>query len=70
MDFTDLTDDDLWLQIQDDLYDGLREEVVAETHEALGVVTVRRKFSRRGSSPAWISSALISATAFCSCPRC
>ena len=36
MDFSDLSDDDLWLQIQDDLYDGMKAEVTAETHEALG----------------------------------
>jgi corrinoid protein of di/trimethylamine methyltransferase len=36
MDLSELTDDDLWLQMQDDLYDGLREEVVAEVREALG----------------------------------
>src|SRR5215210_201191 len=36
MDFSDLSDDDLWLQIQDDLYDGMKPEVIAETHEALG----------------------------------
>jgi corrinoid protein of di/trimethylamine methyltransferase len=41
MDFTDVSDEDLWLQMQDDLYDGMKEEVVAETHEAL----------RRGYSP-------------------
>jgi 5-methyltetrahydrofolate--homocysteine methyltransferase len=35
MDFSDLSDDDLWLQIQDDLYDGMKAEVVEETHEAL-----------------------------------
>src|SRR4029453_5380201 len=35
MDFSDLSDDDLWLQIQDDLYDGMKPEVVAETHEGL-----------------------------------
>jgi len=35
MDFSDLSDDDLWLQIQDDLYDGMKAEVVAETNEAL-----------------------------------
>src|ERR671923_1242681 len=35
MDFSDLSDDDLWLQMQDDLYDGMKEEVVAETREAL-----------------------------------
>src|SRR5436190_8277397 len=35
MDFSDLSDDDLWLQIQDDLYDGMKAEVTAETHEAL-----------------------------------
>lgn len=35
MDFTDLPDEDLWLQMQDDLYDGLKAEVVAETTEAL-----------------------------------
>lgn len=34
-DFTDLSDDDLFLQMQDDLYDGLREEIIAETNEAL-----------------------------------
>ncbi|HNP71321.1 MAG TPA: corrinoid protein [Kouleothrix sp.] len=36
MDFSDLSDDDLWLQMQDDLYDGMKEEVAAETREALG----------------------------------
>jgi corrinoid protein of di/trimethylamine methyltransferase len=36
MDFTDVSDEDLWLQMQDDLYDGLKEDVVAETKEALG----------------------------------
>jgi len=35
MDFSDLSDDDLWLQMQDDLYDGLKEEIVGETKEAL-----------------------------------
>ena len=35
MDFSELSDDDLWLQMQDDLYDGMKAEVVAETHEAL-----------------------------------
>lgn len=34
-DFSDLSDEDLFLQMQDDLYDGLREEIVAETNEAL-----------------------------------
>src|SRR5215213_1288542 len=36
MDVSDVSDDDLWLQIQDDLYDGMKAEVIAETHEALG----------------------------------
>jgi corrinoid protein of di/trimethylamine methyltransferase len=36
MDFSDLSDDDLWLQMQDDLYDGMKEEIVAQTHAALG----------------------------------
>ena len=35
MDFSELSDEDLWIQMQDDLYDGLKEEVVAETREAL-----------------------------------
>jgi corrinoid protein of di/trimethylamine methyltransferase len=35
MDFSDLSDEDLWLQMQDDLYDGLKDEVAAETREAL-----------------------------------
>jgi corrinoid protein of di/trimethylamine methyltransferase len=35
MDFSDLTDEDLWLQMQDDLYDGMKDEVVAQTEEAL-----------------------------------
>ena len=34
-DFSDLSDEDLFLQMQDDLYDGLREEIVAQTHEGL-----------------------------------
>jgi corrinoid protein of di/trimethylamine methyltransferase len=36
VDFSTLSDDDLWLQMQDDLYEGLRDEVVAEVREALG----------------------------------
>jgi 5-methyltetrahydrofolate--homocysteine methyltransferase len=36
MDFSELSDEDLWLQMQDDLYDGMKDEVVAETREALG----------------------------------
>ena len=35
MDFSDLSDEDLWLQMQDDLYDGMKEEVAAETRAAL-----------------------------------
>jgi corrinoid protein of di/trimethylamine methyltransferase len=35
MDFSDLSDDDLFLQMQDDLYDGLKDEVVAATRVAL-----------------------------------
>ena len=35
MDFSDLSNEDLWLQMQDDLYDGMKEEVAAETREAL-----------------------------------
>ncbi len=42
MDFDNLPDDELWLQMQDDLYDGMKAEVTAETNEAL----------RRGYSPA------------------
>jgi len=42
MDFENLPDDELWLQMQDDLYDGMKAEVTAETKEAL----------RRGYSPA------------------
>jgi corrinoid protein of di/trimethylamine methyltransferase len=34
-DFSDLSNEDLFLQMQDDLYDGLREEIVAETNTAL-----------------------------------
>ncbi len=34
-DFSDLSDEDLFLQMQDDLYDGLREEIVAQTNEGL-----------------------------------
>jgi 5-methyltetrahydrofolate--homocysteine methyltransferase len=35
VDFKDLPDDELWLQMQDDLYDGMKAEVADETHEAL-----------------------------------
>jgi 5-methyltetrahydrofolate--homocysteine methyltransferase len=35
MSLEELNNEDLWLQMQDDLYDGLKEEVVAETQEAL-----------------------------------
>ena len=34
-DFSDLNDEELFLQMQDDLYDGLKEEIVAQTNEAL-----------------------------------
>ena len=34
-DFSDLSDEDLFLQMQDDLYDGLRDEIVAQTNEGL-----------------------------------
>ena len=34
-DFKDLSNEDLWYQMQDDLYDGLKAEVTAETKEAL-----------------------------------
>jgi corrinoid protein of di/trimethylamine methyltransferase len=36
VDIDTLSDDDLWLQMQDDLYEGLKNEVVAEVREALG----------------------------------
>jgi 5-methyltetrahydrofolate--homocysteine methyltransferase len=35
MSLSELPDEELWLQIQDDLYDGLKAEVAAETKEAL-----------------------------------
>ncbi len=35
MSFEDLSDEDLWVQMQDDLYDGMKVEVVEETKEAL-----------------------------------
>lgn len=35
MDFSNLSSEDLFLQMQDDLYDGLKDEVVAATKEAL-----------------------------------
>ncbi|GAB4431545.1 MAG: cobalamin-binding protein [Chloroflexi bacterium OHK40] len=35
MSLKELSDDDLWLQMQDDLYDGQKDEVVEETKEAL-----------------------------------
>ncbi len=42
MDFSALPDDELWLQMQDDLYEGLKDEVTAGVREAL----------RRGHGPA------------------
>jgi corrinoid protein of di/trimethylamine methyltransferase len=41
MDFSDLSDDELFQTMQDDLYDGMKAEVYAQTQEAL----------RRGFSP-------------------
>src|ERR1044071_9638538 len=35
MSLKDLNDEDLWLQMQDDLYDGMKQEVTDETREAL-----------------------------------
>jgi len=35
MDFSELSDDELWLQMQDDLYDGMKEEIADQTREAL-----------------------------------
>lgn len=46
MDFKDLPDEELWLQMQDDLYDGLKDEVAEETREAL----------RRGYAPTEVLS--------------
>lgn len=46
MDFKDLPDEELWLQMQDDLYDGLKDEVAEETREAL----------RRGYTPTEVLS--------------
>jgi len=40
-DFEGISDDELWLQMQDDLYDGMKAEIAAETNEAL----------RRGYTP-------------------
>lgn len=34
-DFSTVSDDELWQQMHEDLYDGLKDEVVAETKEAL-----------------------------------
>ena len=44
MSFTDLSDDDLWLQMQDDLYDGMKADVAEQTNEAL----------RRGYTPSQV----------------
>jgi corrinoid protein of di/trimethylamine methyltransferase len=50
MDFSDLSDEELWLQMQDDLYDGLKEEIAEQTKEAL----------RRGySAPDVLSKGLV-----------
>jgi corrinoid protein of di/trimethylamine methyltransferase len=35
MALNELSDDDLWLQMQDDLYDGMKAEIAEETREAL-----------------------------------
>lgn len=35
MSLKELSNDDLWLQMQDDLYDGMKEEVAEQTQEAL-----------------------------------
>src|ERR1051325_5054630 len=35
MSLKELNDEDLWLQMQDDLYDGMKEDVTKETREAL-----------------------------------
>jgi methylmalonyl-CoA mutase cobalamin-binding domain/chain len=35
MSLKELNDEDLWLQMQDDLYDGMKDDVAAETREAL-----------------------------------
>jgi 5-methyltetrahydrofolate--homocysteine methyltransferase len=41
MELTNIPNEELWQQMQDDLYDGMKEEVTAETNEAL----------RRGFTP-------------------
>ena len=43
-DFEGISDDELWLQMQDDLYDGMKAEITAETNEAL----------RRGYTPSQV----------------
>lgn len=35
MEFKNISDDELWEQMQDDLYDGMKQEVIDQTHEAL-----------------------------------
>ena len=68
---SELDDGELVEQMHDDLYDGLREEIVEGTS-----ILLERKWSagKRCSTSRWSkaceSSAWISVTVSCSCPRC
>ena len=71
LDLRSLDDEELVKQIQDDLYDGLK----AEVEEGVNILLERGWTPYRVLTEALVgghdaSSASISATASCSCPRC
>ena len=68
---SELDDAALVEQMHQDLYDGLKDEVVEGVNmPARTVAWTPDKVLTEAWSPAWTSSASTSATASCSCPKC
>ena len=71
LDLSSLNDEELTLQIQDDLYDGLKREVDGGVqHPARARLDALPRADRGAGRRHDASSASTSATASCSCPRC
>jgi methanogenic corrinoid protein MtbC1 len=70
LDLRELDDEELTKQIQDDLYDGLKDEVVEGVEILLERGWEPYDVLTEALVAAWPSSASISATVSSSCPRC
>jgi len=67
---SELNDEELVQQMYDDLYDGLKEEIEEGVNILLGRGWQPYDVLTKALVKACASSALIFATASCSCPRC